>query len=281
MALLHTDFDTVIVDEAARANPLELLIVLVRGRRIILVGDQNQLPHVLEPRLEKAVEAGRSGDVARILGESLFARVWQLYEGALPKRIVTLSDDFRMHPDISSYISDTFYGGGVTALRKAEDLPLVTRITEGKALAFFHVGGLPEKPDSCWCRPCEVSALADRVDQVLKDEPAERSIGVVSFYAEQVELLGEESRLRGWPGRVLVGTVDAFQGREFDIVFISCVRSGGGVGFLALPNRLNVAMSRARRLVAVFGDGNTVRRVPQIRAFIRACRDRGYLHDSA
>jgi superfamily I DNA and/or RNA helicase len=78
---------------------------------------------------------------------------------------------------------------------------------------------------------------------------------------------------------VSVGTVDAFQGREFDAVFLSCVRSGSGVGFLAMPNRLNVAMSRARRLLVAFGDAKTVRMVPALEAFWNRVTTEG-THDS-
>ena len=65
---------------------------------------------------------------------------------------------------------------------------------------------------------------------------------------------------RGLP-RVRVGTVDAFQGREFDVVFLATTRSrrqpvirGNPFGFLVLPNRLCVAMSRQRKLLVVVGD---------------------------
>ncbi len=62
-------------------------------------------------------------------------------------------------------------------------------------------------------------------------------------------------------------------------VFLSCVRSGGGVGFLALPNRLNVAMSRAKRLLVAVGDARTVRQVQPLADFLVLCRERGF-HDS-
>jgi superfamily I DNA and/or RNA helicase len=279
MSALHGDFDTVIVDEAARANPLDLLVVLVLARRIILVGDQAQLPHVLEPRLERAVTEGRAEQARKLLRESMFARTWELYREAPPgniQRVQMLDKQFRMHPVIGRFISDTFYPGALENGTRAEDLGLVTTITEGKPIAWFDIQGRKEKRGSCYQRPHEAEALADRVAQLLLDEPRERNIGVISFYAEQVRLLEDIAQERGWDERVQVGTVDAFQGREFDIVLLSCVRSGGSVGFLALPNRLNVAMSRAQRLLAVFGDSRTVLQVPQLRAFYDRCGEEGF-----
>jgi len=279
MSDLHGEFDTVIVDEAARANPLDMLVVLVLARRIILVGDQAQLPHVLEPRLEKAVTEGRAEQARDLLRESLFARTWDLYKEGPPgniQRVQPLDKQFRMHPVIGSFISDTFYGGALENGTDAAALTLETGLTEGKPIAWFDIRGAREARGSCYRRKHEAEALADRVDMLVRDEPSERSIGVISFYAEQVRLLRDIHQERAWGERVQVGTVDAFQGREFDHVLLSCVRSGGGVGFLALPNRLNVAMSRAQRLLAVFGDSRTVLQVPQLRAFHERCTRDGF-----
>ena len=58
-----------------------------------------------------------------------------------------------------------------------------------------------------------------------------------------------------------VGTVDAFQGKEFPIIVLSCCRHDpvrGTVGFLALPNRLNVALSRAQQQLIIVGSQATL-----------------------
>jgi hypothetical protein len=263
MRELHDAFDTVIVDEAARANPLDLLVALAIGRRIILVGDQEQLPHMLEPRLEAAVDAGRAADASAVLRQSLFSRLWDLYAtcppGGIP-RVQRLEDQFRMHPVIGQFISDTFYGGALVSRTDADELANHTGLFDGRPIAFVDVAG--EREQGRYCRRREAEKLADRVDALLATlGGAEWTVGVISFYAEQVRMLRQIGEDRGWPSRVSIGTVDAFQGREFDAVFLSCVRSGGGVGFLAMPNRLNVAMSRARRLLVAFGDASTVRQV--------------------
>src|SRR5262249_49951977 len=66
-------FETVIVDEAARANPLDLMIPLIHAeRRIVLVGDHNQLPQMLEPDVEREFDA----DLRQRLSESLFQRLF-------------------------------------------------------------------------------------------------------------------------------------------------------------------------------------------------------------
>lgn len=83
--------------------------------------------------------------------------------------------------------------------------------------------------------------------------------------------------------RVEVGTVDAFQGKEFDYVLLSCVRSnkprGIGeqpkVGFLEKPNRLCVAFSRARRQLITYGDVETLIQIPCFSRLYDICAKEG------
>ena len=72
------EFDTVIVDEAARANPLDLMIPLAQARRrIVLVGDQRQLPHVLEPEVERELDSDVADETEPRLRQSLFERLFE------------------------------------------------------------------------------------------------------------------------------------------------------------------------------------------------------------
>ena len=86
-------------------------------------------------------------------------------------------------------------------------------------------------------------------------------MAVIAMYAEQVERLRQVLGRRCFKRTVKIDTVDFFEGREEDIVVISLVRSNerGRIGFLRVPNRLNVAISRAKRLVACIGDSATLR----------------------
>jgi superfamily I DNA and/or RNA helicase len=63
---------------------------------------------------------------------------------------------------------------------------------------------------------------------------------------------------------VEIGSIDSFQGREKEVVILSLVRSNdtGEVGFLSDTRRLNVGMTRARRLLIVIGDSATISRHP-------------------
>jgi hypothetical protein len=97
----------------------------------------------------------------------------------------------------------------------------------------------------------------------ILDERAdpELSLAVIAMYADQVDRLRQALSRRHFRRQVRIDTVDSFEGREEDMVVISLVRSNerGRIGFLRVPNRLNVAISRARRLVVCVGDAATLR----------------------
>jgi hypothetical protein len=104
--------------------------------------------------------------------------------------------------------------------------------------------------------------VAAHVVRLLDERcPRELSMAVIAMYAEQVERLRQALGRRKFKRSVKIDTVDSFEGREEDLVVISLVRSNerGRIGFLRVPNRLNVAVSRAKRLVACIGDANTLR----------------------
>lgn len=98
-------FNSVIIDEAARANPLDLFIPMsMANRRVVLVGDHRQLPHLLEPEIEKDVASRHnlSDEQRTAYEESLFQRLWrQLKEREGSDgicRVVMLNEQFRMNP---------------------------------------------------------------------------------------------------------------------------------------------------------------------------------------
>ena len=114
-------------------------------------------------------------------------------------------------------------------------------------------------------RQCEVDRIQKELSLILAKN-ADYKIGIITFYSAQAKLLNDMVRAN-FPSdvdRIRVGTVDAFQGKEFDIVLLSVVRSNNEeelhrrVGFLDNDNRLCVAFSRAKRLLVAVGDSKTV-----------------------
>ena len=110
-----TVFRTVIVDEAARSNPLDLLIPMACAKwRIVLVGDHRQLPHLLEPDVEREIRrVGPQEETRTALRQSLFEKLFiELREREKTdgvRRTVTLDTQYRMHPLLGQFVSEQFY----------------------------------------------------------------------------------------------------------------------------------------------------------------------------
>jgi ATP-dependent RNA/DNA helicase IGHMBP2 len=164
--------------------------------------------------------------------------------------------------------SDALYGGRLEAAGQVRahrlcDLAGVSTSpdTEAVFLLLDTAGcGLEETAaddDGSKANPGEVRIVAKHVESLLAAGVLPGQIAVITPYNAQVQLLRE--RLAAHAG-LEISTVDGFQGREKEAVVLSLVRSNpeGEVGFLADRRRLNVAVTRARRHVALVGDSATL-----------------------
>jgi superfamily I DNA/RNA helicase len=317
-------FESVIVDEAARANPLDLLIPMsMAKRRIILVGDHRQLPQILDEEVQRAIQADKDNSDLDPLRESLFERLFKALKESKPCRTVTLDTQFRMHEDLGNFVSRYFYEAygdpKIRSVRPPEDFHHSLPGYEGRTAAWLSVplSAGPEKPTDArsWFRPVEAQRVAKEIAELIEHAP-DLSFGIISFYGAQVEEIwrqfenlgvaivdqGERRiipRLRyatdhmgRQTERVQIGTVDSFQGMEFDVVVLSLTRANSHpaseedekklrqkYGFLTLVNRLCVAMSRQRRLLIVAGDEQmaidapvSLKNLAPLKGFLDLCR---------
>jgi hypothetical protein len=286
------DYDLVIVDEAARANPLDLFIPMSMGRKIVLVGDQKQLPHTLEPEVLKLIlEDSKFKDLPGI-EKSLFERLYGMCLTGLRPKAIMLNTQYRMHPDICEFVSEQFYDSELKTAQEitADKRKIPRELFGGKALAFTNIpiNRGAESGRASKSRHEEVRAVVEDIRRIFEVEPKcrEGKIGAITFYQAQAKLLRDEIEKALNAEQfacVEIGTVDAFQGKEFDYVLLSCVRSnnikGNGeeqlkksVGFLTKKNRTCVAFSRAKRQLSVYGDAETLNRVSYFKALYEKCR---------
>jgi len=248
-------FERVMVDEATQATEPAVLVPLTRGcRQLVLVGDHCQLPPtVLSTRAE---EEG--------LGVPLFSRMVAC--GVPP---FMLDTQYRMHPAISMFPSDLFYGGklndGVTPpeRRPLQGFPWPR---EEFPVAFIPVTESFETDDGVSkANEAEAVEVCNAVVSLLEGGQCTVSdIAVVTPYAAQVRLIRRQLRevLPRGPPFVEVSSTDGFQGREKEAVVFSAVRSNtyGAVGFVSDWRRINVSFTRARRALIVVGNPDTLRR---------------------
>lgn len=325
------EFDTVVIDEAARANPLDLFVPMAMARRrIILVGDHRQLPHLVQRELEDELISRQSltEAQAKAYEQSLFERlVKQLRDQEKVdniQRVVMLDTQYRMHPTLGDFISKQFYESeGLDVLhsgRPAQDFVHTIPGYQGKCAAWLDVplqDGKEKFLEPGYERRAEAILIAKEVKRITDFCGPSVSIGVISFYRAQCDMIlnalahqglaeEEDGEIRiersyrqteSGDERLRVGTVDAFQGKEFDVVFLSMVRANdklvpdqkegeererllnGKYGHLRLANRLNVAMSRQRKLLVAVGDKRMAEGleseegVPALAAFLKLCRE--------
>lgn len=307
------EYEYVIVDEAARVSPRDLMVPMVHGKRIILVGDHRQLPHIIDDAVARQMEAGETGlDESGWLKKSMFQylfseRLKTLEENDQILRRVTLDTQYRMHPVLGNFVSRNFY----------ERFDPIEKFRSGRAAAEFahHLPGTDNKPavwldvpitkgktsrhGHSWTRRAEATAIAHQLREWMSsDEGKNLTFGVISFYKPQAELIRKQlARLAGDDGKLRVGTVDSFQGMEFDVVFLSTVRTApqqwkpkgddrerqarGLFGHLCLYNRLNVSMSRQKKLLVVAGDSGLLKNdlapefIPGLVDYFKLCEDEG------
>ena len=172
------------------------------------------------------------------------------------------------------------FGSGLPARHFAHDLPG----TDGRCAAWLDVRGKRTSAGTSSVNLAEAEAIAAQVGAWMESDAGQGlTFGVISFYRAQADRIARLLGDRADPDRLLVGTVDSFQGREFDVVLLSVVRSQGPFGFLTLQNRLNVAMSRQQRLLTVVGDSQyfdseaAERDVPGLHAYLQMCRADGVM----
>lgn len=285
----YPTFDVVIIDEVSKATPPELLLPMLKGKKIILVGDHHQLPplvgedtldETLKAILEESDSFEEKDELKKLLKESLFERLFK----NLPKTNKTmLAIQYRMHASIMETITP-FY--------EEENYRLQCGLVDSDAMRDHLLNAHSVKRDDhlLWLdmpnkqpyfeermkdgksrfNQAELDTIRDvlidldKATETAKNEgrlqqDERKSIGVISFYGEQVKridrLIQQETSFNHLNFRT--GTVDKFQGMEMDVIILSMVRNNqdksGDIGFANDYRRLNVALSRARELLVLVG----------------------------
>ena len=257
-------FPRVLVDESTQSvEPATLLPISVGCSHLVLIGDHKQLPPTV------------ISDDARRLGldRSLFARLAE-DDSSTPDACATavpvlLNEQRRMHPSIARFPNLQFYQGlvqdkvygrapipGMRWPQSGDFRIWMVDCSEGDR----KVG--EEQQGTSWRNLSEAAAVHQFLMHVVgTGHCTSEDVVVLTPYLEQKQFLQEEIRSREQLSQVQVSTVDGFQGAEADLVLFSAVRSNpaGHLGFLQDTRRANVALTRARCGLVVFGDAQTMR----------------------
>ena len=288
-------FDYVLVDEAGQALNYLLYISLIHGKRVIFAGDHKQLPPTIKsaenerlhkPLFEELISITRSEEMS---GE---------YSCMLKRQ-------YRMHEDIMRISSEFMYEGRLMADQSVQQKLLQVKEVQSEIgvrnevieftgpLLFVNTfgclfGEAETKNDQFSVRDKskmnagEVELVAFML-LVLKQHYhiQESDIGVITPYSAQVDgitrRLEQLEELKLLEKGVVVSTVDGFQGKEKEVIIMSTVRSNAKneIGFLSDTRRMNVAITRAKKMLCLIGDENTIKTNEFIKHIIDKMKETG------
>ena len=273
-------FDVAIIDEATQILEPQLLgILCARGEeggnaidKFILIGDHKQLPAVVLQSSEQSAiyEESLMSIGLTNLKDSLFERLYRNCTARQSSLTSHPSYDMlcrqgRMHPEVALFANRAFYGGRLISVglpHQLEDSDTVCR------LAFYP--SIPEKTGtSTKINHSEARIVADLVARIYEDCRIDfdeaRTLGIITPYRSQIALIKKEIAALGIPAlnRIMVDTVERFQGSERDVIIYSCcINSYFQLKFVSnlteedgtlIDRKLNVALTRARKQMFVTG----------------------------
>ncbi|MGR2752766.1 TM0106 family RecB-like putative nuclease [Agromyces arachidis] len=244
--------DLLVVDEAGQFSLASTIAASVAARRLLLLGDPQQLPQVSQGTHPEPVDMSALGWIAD--GHDVLP----------PEFGYFLAESRRMHPALAAPVSRLSYEGEL-ASHECAALRSIDGVEPGLTpVPVAHEGNTTESAEEAE----EVARIAGSLlgrayvdasqgSDAVGAEPrplTQSDLIVVTPYNAQLALV-REALDRAGLREVPVGTVDKFQGQEAAVAIVSLAASSAaaaprGIEFLLLKNRLNVAISRAQ--VAAF-----------------------------
>lgn len=236
-------YDYLIIDEAGQAIEPAIWSVSHLGDKMVLAGDDLQLPPTVKSR-----EANKLG-----LAKSVLEKATEI-----DKPRTLLDVQYRMNEKIMAFSNSKFYANKLTADSSVANQSLENSIY--KPVEFIDTAGcgfeeLKEENGGGISNPGEVGIIIKVMDELNKSNQINQiAVGIITPYRGQLhEILNQLPEAD-------CNTVDSFQGQERDVIIISLVRSNenGDIGFLSDYRRMNVAMTRAKKKLIVIGDSATL-----------------------
>ncbi|WP_426622110.1 TM0106 family RecB-like putative nuclease [Microbacterium sp. As-52] len=235
--------DLLVIDEAGQFSLASTIAVAAGAKRLLLLGDPQQLPQVSQGAHPEPVDTSALGWVMD--GDPVVR----------PEYGYFLARSWRMHPFVAAPVSKLAYAGQLASAPGTERRSLDGVDPGLHVVPLRHRGNATQSPEEA----AEVVRLVrDLVGRTFTDNDPDAStrpltpsdIIVVTPYNAQRQLVLDALSDAGFPD-VPVGTVDNFQGKEAVVSITSLAASSGrdaprGPEFLLLQNRLNVAISRAQ-----------------------------------
>jgi len=245
-------FDWLILDEANKVRANEALALFPLAKRWVMIGDLKQLPPVMEEAASTFKIEQPLDEVVR--DDSFYGWMWDKVPASSK---IMLPRQYRMREPIGRVVSDLFYESKLVHEAPHPRMPLPWPFD--RELVWVDTGAQDEYRDAQRSVANEFEvALCKDITSIIRRRVRKAKLAVIAMYNSQVNRL--QGSLKGIVPPDDIESVDAFEGRESDAVILSLVRSNdrAAIGFLNDPNRVNVAISRAKKLLVIVGDSKTV-----------------------
>ncbi|MCA4133956.1 TM0106 family RecB-like putative nuclease [Arthrobacter sp. M4] len=242
-AVPPASLDLLVIDEAGQFSLANTLAVSRCTKRMLLLGDPQQLPQVTTGIHPQPVDRSALG--------------W-LSDGhhTLPADLgYFLAESWRMHPDLCAAVSELSYDGRLNSAPITASRKLEGAAAGMECVYVSHTGNSTHSVEEAEEVVRQVRAHLGLPWLDPRNSPDvrpldEEDILVVAAYNAQVQLILQHLRTAGLK-RVRIGTVDKFQGQEAPVVIVSMAASAPkevprGMRFLLSRNRINVAISRGQ-----------------------------------
>jgi very-short-patch-repair endonuclease len=251
-------FDLVIIDEATQCTLTNLLPLLYRAKRIVVIGDRHQLPPIPQVSVveEEAIFAKHGlAEIDHWLAHNE-NDVYRVGINCLPARagdVHSLDEHYRSNPLIIGFSNRHIYRQALQLRRPMEER---TGADYPPGVYLRHVSGHAQQRGGSWVNEPEAEAAVE-IATALLGEPFISSVGIVTPFRPQANLINDLLENRQIID-VKVAAVDAFQGGERDAMVFSPVMARGmkpgTVAWASQENRVNVAVTRAREVLVVVAD---------------------------
>jgi DNA replication ATP-dependent helicase Dna2 len=313
-------FDYCIVDEASQITLPVCLGPIRLARTFVLVGDHYQLPPLVQNK--EAQEGGLNISLFKLLSDAHPASVVNLehqyrmaedvqllasqlvYSGRLKCGTPETASKMLHVPNLEAGLSAHHHSNTTASTYKSTSTPkpcsndptcfLRKALSPSNRCIFLNTDQLT--PENCAqevaagariVNAVESTLVAQLVTTLIRSGVSPTSIGVITFYRSQLALLKRDIKSHaGSPAaaEVEMNTADKYQGRDKDVVILSCVRSNkdAKVGELLKDwRRVNVAITRAKSKLVLVGSRSTLERseVEILTGIVEIMAEKGWIHD--
>lgn len=266
LELVPTLFDLVVIDEASQCSIPSVLPLLFRAKRALIIGDPMQLGHIpgITAQQERQARVRTGLSAAQLEDHRLAYHVYASYHAAAQhgEEALLLDEHYRCHPAIADIVNGYCYAGQLQVLTDVRSqVPAADPVGHADPVPVLGWVDVPHGESArggggqSWRNAAEAQRVRTTVDELLLRLPEHATVGVVTPFRAQKEVL---ARVWADDERVRVGTVHAFQGGQRDVMVLSPVATGNTPPrtthwVASQVNLWNVAVTRAKSQLITVG----------------------------